>query len=421
MPVDKFGETSAAGAAPRFSTAGLVHKTGDTMLGILSMGGFRLANMGAPTASTDAATKGYVDTIDQDDLQLSGGTMTGDIDTGGRLVRGLPTTYPPLYHGDEAVSWSQVVGMANDITTNNRAVPAGPHYLTNKQYVDTQDNLRVLKAGDTMTGDLRFSIGSDNVRLLGCTDLTAGKGFSLVLGNFLNQLRFSVVSAGQTQTPVIMETTHGFIVQAAGEDVCQFGTGNRPIIKIQKNINMSNHFIKNLLDPADGQDAATKKYVDSVPILGYDGHIPPMSQNSSQTGFVVAASSFFNDQQQPFMAFAPQLRTLPGKNEWATLEQGAGAWIQIKCPTFVRIWKIRLRGRHSNSECITSWNLTGSTGDGVFATLLTSNARLGSIVQEFEVTIPASTAYTIYRLNVTTAEPTNTGLSHFQIFTQNIF
>lgn len=532
MPVDKFGGSSGGGTSGgggQFSTAGLVHKTGDTMLGILSAGGFRVTNVGAPTANTDAATKWYADTIDQDNLQLSGGTMTGDINMGGKLVRGLPTAYPPLYSGNEAISWAQLVGMVTDSTTNNNTVPTGPNYLTNKQYVDAQDALRVLKAGDTMTGDLHLSVGSNTVRLLGCTDLTDGKGFLLALGNIQNQLQFAIVPPGQTQTPVTLETTHGFLVRAAGENVCQLGTADSPpIIIIHKDIAMNSHKIRYLptpansdeaatkgyvdgqasirvlktgdtmtgalatpqlaigtstggpeidmllggtssgtalgyglrirrtdnlafcqlawdaagfsiyrvdgpttvavctiangrltalQNPANAQDAATKNYVDSLSILDYDGHIPPMSANSSQTGFVVSASSFFSSNYQPYMAFAPQIVSSISGNEWATNGSGVGSWIQIQCPAAIRIWKIRLRGRTSNTERITSWNIAGSTG-GAFTTLLTSATTLGSTVQEFPVT--SNAAFSIYRLNVIAAEPSNPGLSHFQIFSRSI-
>ena len=50
----------------------------------------------------------------------------------------------------------------------------------------------VHKAGDTMTGDLRLNAGADTVRLLGCTDLAAGQGFSLSLSNIQNRLWFTV-------------------------------------------------------------------------------------------------------------------------------------------------------------------------------------------------------------------------------------
>jgi hypothetical protein len=166
MPVDKFGGnagTAAAGTAAQFSTAGLVHKTGDNMLGILSMGGFRLTNVGAPTASGDAATKRYADTIDQDNLQLSGGTMTGELNMGGQLVRGLPTDYPPYYSGDEALSWSQTLRLINDFTTNNTIFPEGPLYLTNKQYVDGQDSQALLKSDlKTVSGTIPSATYTDH-------------------------------------------------------------------------------------------------------------------------------------------------------------------------------------------------------------------------------------------------------------------
>ena len=109
-------------------------------------------------------------------------------------------------------------------------------------YVDGQDALRVLKVGDTMSGDLRLNVDTDTVRLLGCTDLSAGKGFSLALGNIHNQLQFAVIAPPQAQTPVTMETTHGFLVRSAGQDVCQLGnTGAPPIIIIHKSVAMNSH------------------------------------------------------------------------------------------------------------------------------------------------------------------------------------
>lgn len=131
-------------------------------------------------------------------------------------------------------------------------------------YVDGQDALRVLKVGDTMSGDLRLNVDTDTVRLLGCTDLSAGKGFSLALGNIHNQLQFAVIAPPQTQTPVTMETTHGFLVRSAGQDVCQLGnTDAPPIIIIHKNVAMNSHRIMYLPEPSSSQDAATKNYVDS--------------------------------------------------------------------------------------------------------------------------------------------------------------
>src|SRR6218665_2163430 len=119
-------------------------------------------------------------------------------------------------------------------------------------YVDSKVALRVLKAGDTMTGDLRLNVGTDPLRLLGCTDLASGKGFSIALGNLQNQLQFAVIPVGQTHTPVTMETTHGFMGRGAGQDVCQLGAAGH------KNIVMNNNQIKSMQDPTAPQDAATQ-------------------------------------------------------------------------------------------------------------------------------------------------------------------
>lgn len=89
MPVDKFGlgDNSSNCGTPRGSPVGLIHRAGDTMLGVLSMGGFQLKDVGQPLDSTDTATKEYVDT--RDVLPASGGSMRGALDMGGNEIVGL--------------------------------------------------------------------------------------------------------------------------------------------------------------------------------------------------------------------------------------------------------------------------------------------------------------------------------------------
>jgi len=101
-------------------------------------------------------------------------------------------------------------------------------------------------------GDLLLPVGSDTVRELGCVDLTEGKGFSLSLGNRENRLRFAVVEPSKPQLPITMETSHGFTVKANGENVIQLG---REEIAVHKRI-------RNLPEPEQDDEAATKGYVD---------------------------------------------------------------------------------------------------------------------------------------------------------------
>src|SRR6218665_150391 len=96
-------------------------------------------------------------------LRLDGtNAMTGDLIFNNKLVKGLPTRYPPIYVGDEVVSWSQAVELTKDATTNNETVPAIDKHLTNKKYVDDRDALKVSKAGDIMTGNLLLRVGSSH-------------------------------------------------------------------------------------------------------------------------------------------------------------------------------------------------------------------------------------------------------------------
>lgn len=303
----------------------------------------------------------------------------------------------------------------SDAATLDTVTTAGGASTT---YVDGQDALRVLKAGDTMTGDLLFTTAiSETDRRLGCTTNSTTQKFTLFLGDNLNRIEHTD-DTSQTQGVVLYSAGSSFRVKVDDVLICQLGIANFGYIsEFQKPISMANNAITDVADPTDAQDVATKNYVDSIPILSYDGHIPPMSANTSQTGFIASASSFFSANYQPFMAFSPQLVPALSVNEWAANNEGAGAWIQIQCPASVRIWKIRLRGRTSNTERITSWNLAGSTG-GAFTTLLTSTTTLGAAVQEFLVTTIA--AFSIYRLNVVAAEPLNPGLSHFQVFSRSI-
>lgn len=75
-----------------FSNEGSVI-TGGTLIGDLDINGNRLFGIGAPTADSDAANKGYVDTAAANaknaSLPRTGGAMTGDISMGGNAVKGL--------------------------------------------------------------------------------------------------------------------------------------------------------------------------------------------------------------------------------------------------------------------------------------------------------------------------------------------
>ena len=80
----------------------------------------------------------YVDAQDGLRVQKIGDIMTGDLHMSGKLVRGLPTVYPPTppqYTDDCAVSWTQAVKLVQSAITTV-PTPTLPLNAANKAYVD---------------------------------------------------------------------------------------------------------------------------------------------------------------------------------------------------------------------------------------------------------------------------------------------
>src|SRR6218665_4033635 len=323
MPVDKFGHTDV-GYSQRVIT-----------------GGVTLSQVNATFLRLDG-TK----------------AMTGDlIFNNNKLVKGLPTRYPPIYVGDEVVSWSQAVELTKDATTNNKTVPANDKHLTNEKYVDDRDTLKVSKAGDIMTGNLLLRVGSSHGVLLGCRDLNGNKTFIIHLGNPLNKIQC------WTSNPIALISTHGFLFKL-GDNIIKFGKPSSDIrIHVYQDIVMNEKHIVDLHDPVNAQDAATKTYVDTA--LNSDnpqdfatknyveialgsvnanplkkchvGYIPNLERDVSQTGFVVSANSITAEGFRAYGAFNTH------NNPWvANLSLGLNAWLTIKCPEPVIIWRITL-------------------------------------------------------------------------------
>jgi len=73
-------------AATKQYTDTKVSKAGDSMTGILDMGGNEITNILDPTAAQDAVTLGYAD---GNYLKLSGGTLTGPLDMGGNKITSI--------------------------------------------------------------------------------------------------------------------------------------------------------------------------------------------------------------------------------------------------------------------------------------------------------------------------------------------
>ena len=199
----------------------------------LDMTSGQINNVATPTLSSDAATKGYVDTQDALKLNLSGGTMSGAIAMGTNKITGLGTptdtadaatkgyvdaevsavidaapgaldTLNELAAaiGDDANFSTTITNsiatklplaggtMTGDITlgankATSTATPATDDTLTRKGYVDTQDALKLDLTGGTMSGNI--AMGGNTVTGLATPSASSdavNKGYvDLVVGD----------------------------------------------------------------------------------------------------------------------------------------------------------------------------------------------------------------------------------------------
>ena len=102
------------------------------------------------TILSDYARKDYVDAQDALRVLKAGDTMTGDLDMGGQLVRGLPKNLRD-YKSDEATSWNQItktVAMRKPVITI-WAEQNGPLTAGNREW----------SFGDSANGTSRYIMG----------------------------------------------------------------------------------------------------------------------------------------------------------------------------------------------------------------------------------------------------------------------
>lgn len=284
-----------------------VKKAGDTMSGALNMGSNKVSAVATPTDDADAATKKYVDdkvsgatynlpiasgstlggvkvgnglniTADGtlsatgtgetgDYLPLSGGTMKGDIvmqdgtsldlaqtgslynDNGNTVLKGtgpvvaMGTQVKVQNEGGDPV---QIKNVAN-ATENGDAVNKGqmdgeldPIKTDITNIKNGTDALPyVKKSGDTINGNLQIN-GNVTIAKTSSLGFTDGGSITVTPGDDTNQ-----ISIGNL---------HGAVAVKSNGDILLSGQGA---------ITCNNDQIKNVKDPTEAQDVATKAYVDA--------------------------------------------------------------------------------------------------------------------------------------------------------------
>ena len=235
--------------------------------------------------------------------------------------------------GDINLDSHKLVNVLDPINLQDAATKS--YVDKNSNVLDTNSNSinKVLKRGDTMTGELRLSVGTGTDRLLGCTDLAVGQRFTLALGNTRNQIQFSVAPPGENKRPITMDTVAGFRVKINGTDICQFGTtGTQTTIHFRKNLKMNNNKIMLLPPPSDPQDAATKLYVDSI----YDLSVP---KSCFKTGTGRIPNVAHTD--HILLTFPPGKSITNGRIRITELwiERVSDEWFSTSCAQFIDDWR----------------------------------------------------------------------------------
>ena len=212
-----------------------VDKAGDRMTGDLIMTNNKIMELNQdypPTSTSQAICWGQARKLADTRLNRAGDTMSGDLNMNNKKITALNQDYPPNEAG-QVICWSQA-----------------------RSLVDTKLSL----SGGTLTGNLSMTIGRDDKRSFGCSDLKDATGFHFNLGDLDNRLQYEKSSRGPQ--PVMLHTTGGFGVKQGEDHICYLGNPWHKNISISREVNMNWNRINKLSEPSDSSDAATKNYVD---------------------------------------------------------------------------------------------------------------------------------------------------------------
>lgn len=264
----KDGDDDYDAVTKRQLTNGLNSKlnlSGGTMTGNLSMGGKWIKDVRPPLDDNDVTTKLFVDTvisqlenIVDDKLDKTGGTMTGDVSMGGNSIHDVR---PPM--GDNDVTNKLWV----DTVINNA-----------ETQLENKINTKLSLSGGTMTGNTNLN----NKFLYNCPNpnnpqdvankqyvdsKASNSPISLVDGKALLDASGGLWVYGRGLGEDGLITTEGDLRIVSGDAVGMTNIVIKAHNEIQLDahvaVNMTNSTVYNLPEPTQPTEAATKQYVDS--------------------------------------------------------------------------------------------------------------------------------------------------------------
>lgn len=301
----------------------------------------------------------------------------------------------------------------NSYRITNVTNPIDNSDVATRIYVDEGDNYRVLRTGDVMSGDLRFSYNTeDNLRIFGINNMSNNKQFQIFMGTRQNFIHYKKDDKAPKQ--LVIKSSDGVSIFDNNTLVVNLGINSEDKrASFHQDIVMNNCYIAGLHDPGSEHDAATKGYIDKQMIKNQTGLIPPLTDNEHNvSGFMV-----FSNSQAPknkaYNVFSNEW------NEWTTTAiVKSNFYIKVACPNPVLIWKFQLRGRITEGGSLSSWRLDASNDAEHYTTLMESETTVTNWVHEFILNPIPTTAYNNYRIYcVASTGGSSPGLSYWQLFT----
>jgi len=166
----------------------------------MSMGGFKITNLGTPTATTDAATKAYVDQeAGADIVTYENLDANGDIGTGASQV----VQATDVLRLTDAQSVAGVKTFSSFPITPSSA-PTTDYQVSNKKYVDDTAFAGAPNASETAKGIIELATNAE----MGTATSTGSTGARLVIPN--DQLVSTSAGAGDANKIAVLDSTGKF-------------------------------------------------------------------------------------------------------------------------------------------------------------------------------------------------------------------
>lgn len=397
---------------------------GGSVIATVTPGGFSMgfntsiSGLRLPVISSEAATKGYVDSqIGTLDWHVAGNSGTGG--TGS-----LGTTDNASFN---LISNNVVIASISStgLTMNNGTVTGVPTPISSsdavpKTYVDTNLSLYLKRDGtNSMFGNLNvpssFILVGNQTTVppvlqsaftiqqsaeLSTTGSTSNAGIkmydSAVSGN---AYYFGVDTSGNFT--IFFQNTIANTFQATF-------TASTAGSTIYSPLSMNNNKIMNLATPTLGTDAANLTFVNQkkcpTPIVPY------LNSDTSYSGYIVTASSEYSSSFRGY-------NCVNAAAEWAVVSGTTNYWVQVQLPQAVTVYMLALKGRIFDGSPST-WSLQGSNDGSSYINILNSTTPIPQNGPTLFFNLTSSTAYLYYRLFAftSTAGSISPGLTCFQLY-----